>query len=49
MSILRRYHQQSNVYFITNVTYERKPVLNEQTALPFHQNSKDDNSTGNAQ
>jgi putative transposase len=27
MSILRRYHRQGNIYFITNVTHERKPVL----------------------
>jgi putative transposase len=27
MSILRRYHRQGNIYFITNVTFQRKPVL----------------------
>ena len=27
MSILRRYHREGNIYFITSVTYERKPVL----------------------
>jgi putative transposase len=27
MSILRRYHGKGNVYFITNVAYEREPVL----------------------
>jgi putative transposase len=27
MSILRRYHRKGNIYFITNVTFERKPIL----------------------
>ena len=27
MSILRRYHREGNIYFITNVTFRRKPVL----------------------
>jgi len=27
MSVLRRYHREGNIYFITNVTYQRKPVL----------------------
>jgi putative transposase len=27
MSILRRYHREGNIYFITNVTFQRKPVL----------------------
>jgi REP element-mobilizing transposase RayT len=27
MSILRCYHREGNIYFIANVTYERKPVL----------------------
>ena len=33
MSILRRYHREGNVYFITNVTYERKPILVENIDL----------------
>ena len=27
MSILRRYNREGNIYFITDVTYERKPLL----------------------
>jgi putative transposase len=27
MSNLRRYHKEGNIYFITNVTYGRKPIL----------------------
>ena len=27
MSILKRYYSEGNTYFITNVTYDRKPVL----------------------
>ena len=27
MSILRRYHRKGNIYFITNVTFDRKPLL----------------------
>jgi len=27
MSILRRYHCEGNIYFITNVIFQRKPVL----------------------
>ena len=33
MSILRRYHRQGNVCFITNVTLERMPVLVENVDL----------------
>jgi len=27
MSILRRYHTEGNIYFVTNVTYQRSPIL----------------------
>ena len=33
MSILRRYHNKGNIYFITNVTYHRKPILVENIDL----------------
>jgi putative transposase len=33
MSILRRYHREGNTYFITNVTYQRCPILT--TAAPL--------------
>lgn len=33
MSNLRRFHREGNIYFITNVTYNRKKILIEDTAL----------------
>jgi putative transposase len=33
MSILRRYHREGNFYFITNVTFDRAPILTENASL----------------
>ncbi|MCX6829982.1 MAG: hypothetical protein NT002_11995 [candidate division Zixibacteria bacterium] len=33
MSLLRRYYSPGNIYFVTVVTYDRKPILVENSDL----------------